>query len=124
VTQLNALSIDHINMQVKNLEESIAFYKELFGFEVKKEQPEENSKIIGNESIKLCLYEVPEPVQKGGISHFGFHVENFDAAVAKCKEMNITMPYGVLEWAHSRSVYIFDPSGHEIELSEVQGGGL
>lgn len=122
--QLKALSIDHINMQVKNLAESVAFYQELFGFEVKKEQPEENSKIIGNDTIKLCLYEVPDNIQKGGISHFGFHIENFDEVLAKCEEMNIQMLYGMLEWKHSRSVYIVDPSGHEIELAEVQGGGL
>jgi lactoylglutathione lyase len=124
MSQLKALSIDHINMNVKNLEESVAFYKELFGFEIKKEQPEQDSVIIGNDTIKLCMYEVSDDIKKGGISHFGFHVENFDAVIAKCQEMNIEMPYDMLDWEHSRSVYIFDPSGHEIELAEVQGGGL
>ena len=124
MTQLHALSIDHINMSVKNLAESIAFYKELFGFTIKKDQPEENSAIIGNDTIKLCLYEVSDDFQKGGINHFGLHIKNFDAVMAKCEEMNITMLYGMLVWKHSRSVYILDPSGHEIELAEVQGGGL
>jgi lactoylglutathione lyase len=44
-------------MTVKNLEESVEFYKNLFGFEVKKEQPDYKSKIIGNDQVKLCLYE-------------------------------------------------------------------
>ena len=34
------------------------------------------------------------------------------------------MPYGVYEWEYSRSVYITDPNGYEVELTEVFGGGL
>ena len=37
MNNLNARSIDHINMKVKNLEKSIEFYKNLFGFEIKQE---------------------------------------------------------------------------------------
>ncbi len=29
---LDAKSIDHVNMKVKNLEQSVEFYKNLFGF--------------------------------------------------------------------------------------------
>ena len=45
--------IDHLNMEVINLNETLKFYNQLFGFTVLKEQPEENSKIIGNEKVKL-----------------------------------------------------------------------
>jgi len=121
---LKALSIDHANMNVKNLEESVDFYTTLFGFELKKDQPEQQSKIIGNETVKLCLYEQPELVFTKGINHVGFHIDNFDDVVEKCMSLNITMPYGVIEWESSRSVYIIDPNGYELELSEVQGGGL
>jgi catechol 2,3-dioxygenase-like lactoylglutathione lyase family enzyme len=116
--------MDHANMYVKDLNESLEFYQNLFGFVVKKEQPEQESKIIGNETIKLCLYENPEMVFVKGINHFGFHIENFDQIVEKCKSMDVPMPYGVIEWESSRSVYITDPNGYEVELSEVQGGGL
>lgn len=121
---LNALSIDHANMNVNNLDESVDFYSTLFGFELKKDQPDQQSKIIGNDTIKLCLYENPDLVFPKGINHVGFHIENFDEVVEKCKSMNISMPYGVIEWESSRSVYIIDPNGYELELSEVQGGGL
>ena len=121
---LKALSIDHANMNVKNLEESADFYSTLFGFELKKDQPDQQSKIIGNETIKLCLYEHPDLIFTKGINHIGFHIENFDEIVEKCKTLNISMPYGVIEWESSRSVYIIDPNGYEVELSEVQGGGL
>lgn len=124
MSYLKALSIDHANMNVNNLAESVEFYSTLFGFELKKDQPEQQSKIIGNKSVKLCLYERPELVFPKGINHGGFHIDNFDEVVEKCKSMNITMPYGVIEWESSRSVYIIDPNGYEVELSEVQGGRL
>lgn len=38
MNNLNATSIDHVNMKVKNLEKSVEFYKNLFGFEIKQEE--------------------------------------------------------------------------------------
>ena len=122
---LRPTTLDHINMSVKNLEESIKFYKDLFGFEVKKDQADQNSKIIGNDKIKLCLYEDPEMKPEGGIAHFGFHIENFDEIIETCKKFGVTIFYdGPVQFEKSRSVYIADPSGYDIELSEVSGGGL
>lgn len=121
---LKAISIDHINMTVKNLEESVKFYRDLFGFEVLKNQPDWNSKIIGNENIKLCLYEDASLVQGEGLNHFGFYIENFSEIEDKCSLLNIQMPYGLVEWGNSHSIYIVDPNGYEIELSDIQGGNL
>lgn len=122
---LKASSIDHINMEVKDLEQSVKFYKNLFGFEIKKEQPEEKSKIIGNEYIKLCLYENPEMKPEGAIAHFGFHVENFDEIIKTCESLGVKIYYdGPIQFEKSRSIYISDPNGYDIELSEVFGGGL
>lgn len=58
-----------------------AFYKNLFGFEIRRDDNSQNklaapSKIIGNDSIKLCLHKVPDVSPKGGIAHFGFSMEN------------------------------------------------
>lgn len=123
--QLKASFIDHINMEVKDLEQSVTFYKNLFGFEIKKEQPEEKSKIIGNTNIKLCLYENPEMKSEGAIAHFGFHVENFDEIIMTCKSLGVAIHYdGPVQFEKSRSIYISDPNGYDIELSEVFGGGL
>ena len=122
---LKVNSIDQINMSVKNLEQSVEFYKNLFGFEIKKDQPEEKSKIIGNDNVKLCLYEDSEMKPEGAIAHFGFHVENFDEIITKCASLGVTIYYdGPVQFEKSRSIYISDPNGYDIELSEVFGGGL
>ena len=122
---LKAKSMDHVNMNVKNLEQSVQFYKNLFGFEVRKEQPDQKSKIIGNDNVKLCLYEDPEMSPEGGIAHFGFNIENFDEIIDKCNSLGVEVLYdGPVQFEKSMSIYIKDPSGYDIELSEVPGGGL
>jgi len=40
---LNTTGIDHLNLDVKNLNQTVEFYNKLFGFTVLKEQPEENA---------------------------------------------------------------------------------
>ncbi|PIW69134.1 MAG: VOC family protein [Ignavibacteriales bacterium CG12_big_fil_rev_8_21_14_0_65_30_8] len=124
---LNTDGIDHLNLEVINLEKTVKFYSELLGFEVKKEQHEEDSKIIGNDKVKLCLYENKnmQKYVKKGFAHFGLHINNFDDVINKCKEMGIDIYYGgPLEWENSSSIYIQDPNGYEIELSKTFGGGL
>jgi len=114
-------------MEVINLNETVEFYNRLFGFTVIKEQPEDNSKIIGNERVKLCLYETEDfpGYTKKGFHHFGLHIENFEGAIHKYTEMRIEIFYGgPLKWEKSTSIYIKDPNGYEIELSEVFRGGL
>ena len=126
---LKATSIDHINMKVKNLEQSVRFYTGLFGFETRQESNPNKadlpSKIIGNDSIKLCMYEVPDMSPEGGIAHFGFGIANFDEIIQRCAEFGAEILYGgVVDWETSRSVYIVDPSGYEVELAEISGGGI
>ena len=129
MNSLKAKSIDHVNMKVKNLTQSVNFYKHLFGFEIKQEENPNKidvpSKIIGNDTIKLCMYEVPNMSPEGGIAHFGFNIENFAQVIEKCKELNVQILYdGIIDWEKSKSVYIVDPSGYEIELGQIAGGGL
>ena len=129
MNNLKATSIDHVNMKVKNLAQSVEFYKNLFGFEIKQEENPNKidapSKIIGNDTIKLCMYEVPEMSPEGGIAHFGFNIANFEETIAKCEELGVQVLYGgIVDWEKSKSVYIVDPSGYEIELGEIAGGGL
>lgn len=124
---LTPTGIDHVNLQVINLEATCAFYRELFGFSVLEDIPEQHGRIIGNDRVKLAVYETPgmKRYQKVGFAHFSLHLDNFGDVEAKCAAMGIPIQYdGVVDWAHSRSYYINDPNGYEIELAEVWGGGL
>jgi lactoylglutathione lyase len=123
--------IDHINMRVKNLEKSIEFYQTVFGFQMKEDKRSEREPwaIIGLPDVAyLCMYEHPGkaiPQEGLTINHFGFALSDFDGAITKLKEHDVTILYGgPVDWPKSRSIYIKDPSGHEIELAEKVGGGL
>ncbi|WDD98796.1 VOC family protein [Thalassomonas actiniarum] len=119
--------IDHINLKVADLAKTCAFYHALFGFEELRDMPEVSGKIIGNKQAKLALYQVDgfEKYEKHGFSHVSFQVDNFEQALAACEKIQAPIKYnGILEWEKSRSLYILDPNGYEIELAEVWGGGL
>jgi len=62
MVHLETSGIDHVNMNVKDLKESVNYFLNLFEIELKKDQSDQNSKIIGNDTVKLCLYENPEQV--------------------------------------------------------------
>jgi catechol 2,3-dioxygenase-like lactoylglutathione lyase family enzyme len=119
--------IDHINLQVRNLKESCDFYFLLLGFVLLEDMPESKGRIIGSATAKLALYENPnlDNEDKSGFSHVSFHINNFQDCEALCNSLGIDISYGgVVAWQKSRSIYIKDPNGYEIELSEVWGGGL
>ncbi len=124
---LRVTGIDHVNLNVRNLQETAEFYQRLFGFHVKKREYEQNGLIIGNDTISLCLYEHPElnVSDNVGFNHFGFHIDNFSEILTICQQMGVEVLYGgPIEWEQSRSIYIKDPNGYTIELSEVWSGGL
>jgi len=122
--------IDHMNMTVKNLKASQDFYGSLFGFELKESGVGSKGQpwaILGvPDRAYLCLYEVGNAErldQDIQINHFGFNVEDFDSLEARLRDAGID--YGrVYQQGKSRSIYITDPNGYEIELSEHLGGGL
>lgn len=123
--------IDHINMRVKHLEASKGFYGSVFGFKVKETGTYRGRPwaILGvTDRAYLCLYEFGDAErieQNIQINHFGFHVENFEELERRLREKEVKINYGgAVQNGGSRSVYIEDPSGYEIELSEQLGGGL
>jgi catechol 2,3-dioxygenase-like lactoylglutathione lyase family enzyme len=127
MVMLKTTGIDHINLEVINLDESVKFYQQLLGFDVLEEFSEPKGKIIGIKQAKLALYETADLTQyhNSGFSHIGFHIENFDEAENQCQKMGLSIKYGgAVQWPKSRSIYITDPNGYEIELTEVWGGGL
>jgi lactoylglutathione lyase len=117
-------SIDHVHFFVSDLDRTLQYYNELFGFKVYEGSLDEGFMIIGNKDIKLCLMENPkiEHFHSGGFCHFGFHVRDYDDVKKLIQDSKLL--YTESEWEQSRSLYIKDPDGYTIELSEVKGGGL
>ncbi len=119
--------IDHLNLTVRNLNETIAFYRKVFGFAVIKRMPQHKGAIIGNEAVKLCIYEGEnfQQARKDGFNHFGINVDNFEEVERRLRTLGVPILYGgVVHWEQSRSLYIKDPNGYEIEISEKWGGAV
>ncbi|MCO5142324.1 MAG: VOC family protein [Oligoflexia bacterium] len=123
----NKVSIDHLNLSVKNFKESYHWYKSIFGFELVEEGIEENGPwgILKNGNSMLCIYEFPKRVAMvkdsdnfHQIFHFGLKVENREYWQHLLKENNLKTYYGSpIRYSHSLSWYIKDPTGYMIEVS-------
>ena len=57
---LETTGIDHVNLQVNNLEESFRFWERLLGFVILEDISSQQGMIIGNRAAKLALYENAE----------------------------------------------------------------
>ena len=120
-------SLDHINLTVKNLKESIEWYKNTFDFELKEEGIYNGAPwgIIKSGEAMLCIYEHPEfealhePRKHGthGINHYSIRIQDKEAWLERIQEQNLKINYGgVVNWPHSESWYVNDPTGYEIEV--------
>ena len=130
---VNARRMDHVNMGVRDLDVSAAFYAALFGLEVKEEGSWPGGRwcIIGApDRFYLCLSEVggTERFKAGGIhiNHVGFVVDDIDETVNRIHALGLQLEHGdkTFDWPRSRSAYITDPDGFLIEITDQFGGGL
>jgi catechol 2,3-dioxygenase-like lactoylglutathione lyase family enzyme len=123
------IKLDHMNLTVRNLDESIKWYQNLFGFEYKEgdlKHPTEPWAIVSVDDMAMCMYEDKSLVNVNEVSkthhhrvnHFGIRVSDQVAWEQKVKENNVKVLYGgAYKYPNSLSWYLLDPSGHEIEVT-------
>ena len=133
---INITDLDHMAFQVSNLDKTIEFYEETFGFTIKKDHRSDEHPwaIIGfNEKVYLCLYQQDNVnIDNNTFYHWGFHIThtNIDELSTQLQNLGIKVHYledgnnGVGESEKSQALYISDPDGYVIELSTTFGGGL
>jgi len=129
-------AIDHVNLQVADLDLSIEFYRRVFGFKLLEDGrklPPGGWAIVGVPGIACIALGVAKdlsPAQGRRIVHFGLVIDNAQSVLAILKSENVPIvPRGpggsaILPYPRSQSIYIRDPDGHEIELTTQFGGGL
>ncbi len=124
---LHINKVDHLNLTVEKYEETLDFYKSLFNMKVFEKGESEYGpyEIIGiPNKLFLCIYK-GEKRALGSINHLGVNIIDFDEAIKALTQRGIELHYGgVVEYPKSRSLYIKDPEGNNIELSERFAGGL
>jgi lactoylglutathione lyase len=129
--------LDHVNITVKNIDESIEWYGKLFGFERMEggiNQYGRKWAILAVNDSMIAMTEFPkmqsaDQDESRGIHkifHFGLRIDDQMAWRNKVRDFNIQLNYGGEEitYPNSTSWYVYDPSGHEIEVSYSGGEPL
>jgi catechol-2,3-dioxygenase len=123
------IKIDHINLTASDLEESISWYGRVLGMCVLESgvsQAGVKWAIIGSNDSMVCMSEYPKredaasspPPEHHRINHFGVRVSDQSDWKRIVDKEKLRLYYGgMVEYPHSRSWYIHDPNGHEIEVS-------
>lgn len=126
---MNVKHLDHLNLSVRSLDETAAWYERVFGF-TRVEQGTSRGVpyaiLRGGEAL-LCVYEHPGRAQIDdahrrerpvhGLSHFALRITDGAAWEETVARERLPVRHGgVVEWAHSRSWYVTDPTGYEIEV--------
>ena len=122
--------LDHLNLTVANLQETIDWYGAVFGFEVVERGARETKPwaILRSGEARLCVYEHPhrevpdrflqDEELRHVIYHFGFRLTDREAWLAKVAEHGLKLEFGGENvYPHSRSWYISDPTGYGIEVA-------
>ncbi len=123
--------LDHLGVKVTDLDRSIKFYTELFGFELVDRRmlgsgDVEAAGLKVGDSLIFLLYKPQfgphSPEGPGGVDHFclTFNQDNFDSILARMKKLNVRM-IGDLSnrtgaTGRSPSQYILDPDNNQIEV--------
>lgn len=125
--------IDHVELRVRDLVQSAAFYERLLGLAKRKDEVtsdrvavylSDSADVDGAFSIVL-VEGVPTGMEMAGLDHFCLQVatagdvdEIHEAAVATGTQT--TSP----RLNHGRyQTYVFDPNGYKIEIAAWQNGG-
>jgi catechol-2,3-dioxygenase len=117
----NPIQMHHIHLQIPDPLEAQKWYVQNFGAVAGKRGQFETASVPGTE-IALSKVDTPQVPTKGrSVDHMGFEVKNIDAFVAKLQAAGIKTDAAIRNSANAsglRIVYITDPWGTEIEITE------
>jgi len=121
----------HTRMRVSDMDQTIAFYKDVLGLEVleRKTSPRGSHlaflKVPNSEElIELCSFPPSGPVKvQEDLVHLAFEVDNLDETIRALEAKQIKITDGpTRSSAGSRFIFIDAPDGYEIELIERPPG--
>ena len=120
------MHLEHVNLSVKDVEKSAAFYCDLLGLHIRWKGELTGGRLamhVGDDRSYLALFEatlagrVVQDYSKTGINHFGFVVDDLDAARERLAKLGIEAR-DPDDYDPGRRLYFDDPDGIEVELVE------
>ena len=117
---IRSRGLNHINLNVRNLDRSVAFYRKAFGLKVRFAAGR-RMVFMGSPGAHdiVTLYKArkDEPIGNGGVSHFGFEM---NGPIEKCIAQVERAGGKLLDRGeHAPGVpyaYLADPDGYVIEI--------
>lgn len=119
--------IDHVALNVRDLQRSIDWYREVLGLEPRFEEwaPVPTMLCAGETCVALFPAEQPSdepgsPQKRQGMRHLAFRLDRagFQAAQQELSDRSIEFRFSDHGSAHS--IYFDDPDGHKIELTTYE----
>jgi catechol 2,3-dioxygenase-like lactoylglutathione lyase family enzyme len=121
--------LDHVNLSVRSFDESADWYRRLFGFRVVEEEVTDGVRwgVLRSGDAMLCIYEHPEREfadrfdlgkrKLHGLAHFALRITDAEEWEGAARREDVPINYGgEVSWPNSRSWYVNDPTGYEIEV--------
>lgn len=109
-TPFKSVRIDHISIQVTDLQRSIAFYRDIFGLSILNEDKENKIVRMGVTSVIVSLHEKPPT---GIVDHFAIAIEGFDReAVTRTLAAHGLTAQTNLDYGF----YVRDPEGVPVQI--------
>jgi len=130
------IKLDHINLTVADIQSSVDWYAKIFGFRLVEKgvgSYGQNWAIIASNDCMIAMNEYKDKSPADHEPETAFHrMYHFGVRVSDLKEWEkivrqnkLELYYGgVISYPFSRSWYIHDPSGHEIDVSYTDGPEL
>jgi len=106
---------DHVGLNVVDLEASIAFLKEMFGFEVIQRWDSPRQAFVGKDGVVLGLMEVKDyDFKKHTMAHIAFpcRKEDFGSVVERVKRLKAPIVSGPKAQRNGETILFRDPSGN------------
>ncbi len=121
---VKARRLNHINLNVSDLERSTRFYQQAFGLEIALREGERMVFLNSpgaDDTITLCQAGRGDPVGGGGVSHFGFSIGggSLDEAVEQVEGAGGRLLSRGKHGGRFPFAYLADPDGYVIEIGNA-----
>jgi catechol 2,3-dioxygenase-like lactoylglutathione lyase family enzyme/ketosteroid isomerase-like protein len=122
--------IDHVAIWVRDVERSIAWYRDVLGFERRHPEWGTYPAMVCTGSTCIALFELtgsarsPSEIERHGMRHLAFRTDRPDFEQAQVELKQRAIEYVFQDHGSAHSIYFRDPDDYELEITtyELEAG--